>query len=39
MMDQAREDPIVFVGDVHLGRRPTGLDDALADLGLRAAEL
>lgn len=28
------EDPILFVGDIHLGRRPTGLDDALASLGL-----
>lgn len=33
------EDPILFVGDVHLGRRPGGLDAQLAELGLRPSAL
>ncbi|MEY3014020.1 MAG: hypothetical protein RIT45_2755 [Pseudomonadota bacterium] len=39
MQPAPSEDPIVFVGDVHLGRRPTGLDAPLAELGLHAAQL
>ncbi len=31
--------PLIFVGDIHLGRRPAGLDDALATLGLDARRL
>lgn len=33
------EDPILFVGDIHLGRRPTGFDAPLAQLGLDAHAL
>lgn len=33
------EDPILFVGDIHLGRRPTGLDEQLIQLGLDAHAL
>jgi len=30
---------LFFVGDMHLGRRPVGLDDALASCGLEASRL
>ena len=30
---------LLFVGDIHLGRRPTGLSEALAELGLEAHAL
>ncbi len=35
-MDPAR---IIFIGDLHLGRRPSALPDDLADLGLRPSLL
>ena len=31
--------PILFVGDIHLGRRPAGLDVALSSVGLNAHQL
>ncbi|MGM0575071.1 MAG: metallophosphoesterase family protein [Myxococcota bacterium] len=30
---------LMFVGDIHLGRRPTGLDEVLEQVGLRAHDL
>jgi len=30
---------LLFIGDVHLGRRPVGLDDVLGELGISAREL
>jgi exonuclease SbcD len=38
-MAAPKSDDIIFVGDVHLGRRPTGLDGVLQDQGLRPIEL
>ncbi|MAF64686.1 MAG: hypothetical protein CMJ84_03370 [Planctomycetes bacterium] len=37
--ERHESEDVVFVGDVHLGRRPVGLDDALGELGLSAREL
>lgn len=31
--------PILLVGDLHLGRRPPGLDDVLVELGMKPREL
>ena len=36
---QASADPILFLGDVHLGRRPTSLSGPLQDLGLSPQKL
>ncbi|MDF1798886.1 MAG: metallophosphoesterase [Planctomycetota bacterium] len=38
-MDAIVREDIVFVGDVHLGRRPVGLDAALEELQLRPGQL
>ncbi|RKY17886.1 MAG: hypothetical protein DRQ55_14705 [Planctomycetota bacterium] len=37
--DRAPAEDVLFVGDVHLGRRPVGLDEVLQDLGLSPQEL
>ena len=33
-MESRSPEDILFVGDVHLGRRPVGLDDVLAEIRL-----
>ena len=37
--EQQTADDLLFVGDVHLGRRPVGLDEVLAEFGVERRDL